>query len=751
MPLQLPVLDDRSFEQLLDEARSRIPAYTPEWTNFGLESDPGITLIQLFAFLTDSLLYRANRIPERNRIKFLQLLGIPLQPAAAAEGIVAIRNGRGPLKALPLNAGVALAAGNVSFVTRDPLNVLPLEAQVCYKLKILEKDPRYERYKANYEAVVAAQQAELEAASSTSASSDTSANTVVTPAFYETMPMPAPTAGNPNPVLDLATDTLDRAVYIALLAPKGVDNLDDVRNEIANKTLSIGLVPEIAGDLPPLKALRPSSPPATQTDLVFERCDVQKDKLEARYLRLPTLASPNLLASTSVVPVQLPDKDGLGAWSFSDPMQEGTGSFPPRIEDEEIQKRLVTWIRLRLPDVDPKAPAGTTSARLTWVGINAARVVQAVDVFSELLGTGSGEPDQVVTLSNTPVIANSVTLTVQDGSGVDQTWRMTDDLLSAEVADQVFTLDPESGQIHFGDGLHGARPPAGRRILASYRYGGGPQGMVGIGAIKSSSDPRLQGGYKIESPVPTYGGHLGVSVAEAERNIPLFLRHRDRLVTLEDFKDVTKGTPGVDVGRVEVLPQFLPSSPPDLAPGVVTVVVIPKFDALHPLWPVPDRPFLQKVCDYLDPRRLVTTEIYVRGPEYVLVYVSVGIQVRGGFFSDLVRNAAKEQLNSYLSSLPPGGPDGTGWPLNKRLLKKDLEAVITRVPGVEFVDSIEMGVENTTDVPDYGFSGLKLPQVGGLNVIEGTAEPLSSVFDSSAADSQPGIQVLPVPVAKCKC
>ena len=106
MPLELPVLDDRNYEQLLDDAKRRIPSHTPEWTNFDVESDPGITLVQLFAFLTDSLLYRANRIPERNRLKFLQLLGVPLQAAAAAEGIVAIRNERGPVQALSLKPGV---------------------------------------------------------------------------------------------------------------------------------------------------------------------------------------------------------------------------------------------------------------------------------------------------------------------------------------------------------------------------------------------------------------------------------------------------------------------------------------------------------------------------------------------------------------------------------------------------------------------------------------------------------------------
>src|SRR5919199_4543708 len=97
MPLQIPQLDDRSAEQLFAETKASIPVYTPEWTNFN-DSDPGITIVQLFAFMTENLLYRSNRIPEANRRKFLTLLGIPLQPAAAGQGLVTFRNERGPLQ-----------------------------------------------------------------------------------------------------------------------------------------------------------------------------------------------------------------------------------------------------------------------------------------------------------------------------------------------------------------------------------------------------------------------------------------------------------------------------------------------------------------------------------------------------------------------------------------------------------------------------------------------------------------------------
>lgn len=83
MPLQAPNLDDRTYAQLVAEARALIPRYTPEWTDHN-ESDPGITLIQLFAWMTEMLLYRVNRIPDRNYIEFLRLLGIELLPARPA-------------------------------------------------------------------------------------------------------------------------------------------------------------------------------------------------------------------------------------------------------------------------------------------------------------------------------------------------------------------------------------------------------------------------------------------------------------------------------------------------------------------------------------------------------------------------------------------------------------------------------------------------------------------------------------------
>ena len=83
MPLVPPNLDNRTFNQLVTEIRRRIPTATPEWTDLN-PSDPGITLAELFAFLSEQLLFQVNQVPTKGLITFLQMVGAELHPATPA-------------------------------------------------------------------------------------------------------------------------------------------------------------------------------------------------------------------------------------------------------------------------------------------------------------------------------------------------------------------------------------------------------------------------------------------------------------------------------------------------------------------------------------------------------------------------------------------------------------------------------------------------------------------------------------------
>ena len=80
MALPAPDLDDRRFQQLVDDAKRMVMARCPTWTDHNV-SDPGVTLIETFAYMTDVLLYRLNRVPDRLYLKFLELIGLQLFPA----------------------------------------------------------------------------------------------------------------------------------------------------------------------------------------------------------------------------------------------------------------------------------------------------------------------------------------------------------------------------------------------------------------------------------------------------------------------------------------------------------------------------------------------------------------------------------------------------------------------------------------------------------------------------------------------
>lgn len=129
MSLETPRLDDRAFNDIVEEARRRITLYCPEWTDHNL-SDPGITLIELFSWMTDIILYRLNRVPEKNYIRFMELLGMRLQEAEPARAMLTFWLSTPQASTMTIPAGTE--AGTVRteteeaivFSTDVPLNIL---------------------------------------------------------------------------------------------------------------------------------------------------------------------------------------------------------------------------------------------------------------------------------------------------------------------------------------------------------------------------------------------------------------------------------------------------------------------------------------------------------------------------------------------------------------------------------------------------------------------------------------------------
>ena len=132
MSLTAPNLDDRRFQDLVDDAKRLVMDRCPTWTDHNV-SDPGVTLIETFAFMTDQMLYRLNRVPDRLYVKFLELIGIRLFPPTAARTGLTFWLSTPATTALTIPGGTRAAtlrgegADPIVFSTLSDLAIVPIE------------------------------------------------------------------------------------------------------------------------------------------------------------------------------------------------------------------------------------------------------------------------------------------------------------------------------------------------------------------------------------------------------------------------------------------------------------------------------------------------------------------------------------------------------------------------------------------------------------------------------------------------
>lgn len=714
MPIRPPALDDRSFDDLVAELVARIPAHTPEWTHPRV-GDPGRTLLELFAWLGDAILYRANLIPERQRLAFLRLLGIPLRPARPARGIVTISfRDDTQLDAVRLRP-LARIEKPMPFEAREEVTVMPVSAAIFIKRGVTAGD-----------GVAPGLADELASVYSLG----TSARMYVTePVFADSHP---DRAG-----VDLIRDTVDRCLWIALFAPKA-DSQTEANRRVrlalgANpqtgspSLLNVGFVPAIqppvdldnTGPRTRIPHLWEIAAPDFRGDPVYLPLDEVRDTTEG-------------LTHQGIVRLALPEEGRIFRPENDVRLNSraGVGDRPPRLDDPKLAARLISWIRLRpappsatpnpaslefrestggartLPTSGPGTPStpALEQFQISWLGINAIEIEQRNTRPVVVLGSSSGLPDQEFALPEASVESETFQLQIED-SGTWTTWKRVDDLAAIDsdpdVAREapVYSLDSEAGVLRFGDGLRGRIPPSGARLRAVVlRSGGGEAGNLPAGTLKEISAVTLDGAaapsLAIQQPIDLEGGVDAESLGQAERRIPSYLRHRDRAITETDYRDLAFETPTARVGRVEVLPRFRPQQRFNEVPGVMTVMVLPARPLSAPPNPRADQPFLENVHAWLDRRRPLGTELYVIGCQYRPVGLSTAVTLADGAARDTTLQAIRDTLRRFLWPLAPGGFDRRGWPLGRALSDREFAVEIARVPGVQEVHGVNLFLQD---------------------------------------------------------
>ena len=670
MPITPPRLDDRKYEDLVEELLARIPAHTPEWSP-AQTGDPGRTLLELFAWLADTVLYRANLVPERQRLAFLQLLGMPLRPARAARGVVALSlDEKAPTTAVTLAAEARLA-GPVDFETLSEVSVLPVVGE-CYYKRSLSGDERYELS----EVIEGLRQFHR---------IDGEVDAYVTTQVFED-------GVAERNGLDVVQETADRSLWVALLAPEGSD-VNAVKRTLAgggdgHEILNIGIAPAI--ELPASfdEIRRAGRLDHSWSISTSELLDDEPVYSALRRLNDTTQDYTRRGIEQLVLPGGVEDFGVLEGDARKE-ANAGIGDRPPRLDDPDKLARIVAWLRLQPGEK-------LESMALSWVGINAVEIDQRQSVRDRVVGQSDGSADQRFSLPVTSVQSDGFTLQVEEAGKGYVEWTQVEDLALFGRDDSVYVLDSEAGIIRFGNGIYGRIPEAGRRIrVARMRAGGGLAGNLSAGTLKAIDAKGVDGSaisrkLKVSQGIATDGGNDAETLDEAERRIPRRLRHRNRAVTEDDYQALAAEAPGVNLGRVEVMPRFMPRQRRFKVPGVVSVMVLPRKAIFEAPNPRPDQPLIQKVHDYLSARRPLATELYVIGCEYIPLALGVGMTVRSGFGYDQVIYDVRQALQRHLWSLAPHGPQGEGWPLGRAVKDRELEVVVAQVKGVATVAGVNL-------------------------------------------------------------
>lgn len=746
MPLPSPILDDRSYQQLRDELVRRIPVYAPEWTDHNA-SDPGITLIELFAFLGENLLYRFNQIPDATKLAFLRLLQIPLRPATAARALVTLTSTDPSGAAVLAPIGTQMMAGAVPFESLTEISAWPLEVSAIGKIVAPEPTAADEKEFAS---------ASIDARGGIKAGEKA--------AYYKNQTLPADPGAPDAASIDFSSaagpvdfqKAVDGAIWIAVRQTK----LTKV-NLLGGALLSIGFIPDqVVPSIDQVSACPGVGPTDTGAEMIWEASTGIIDSKN-----LPTYTTIKVegdttrgLANQGTVQLRLPDDiTTLGVFTPPDPDLQGTDTFPPQIEDQQLAANVIFW--LRATRRDPARALG----KVLFIGINATEVVQMIKAQPEFVGTGNAQASQSYELVHAPVIEGTTRIQVEEPNGWTD-WQAVDGFEDSREDSRHYVLDPEAATITFGNGVRGRAPQIGERIRAlEYRFGGGIAGNVGAKAISQAVNLSA---VKCSNPLAAVGGAPGESIADGLERVPGEFRRHDRAVTQSDFQELALATPGAGVGRADCMPLFDPSTKDRNAAGVVSVVVWPREDLKNPNAPMPDRSLLSQVCAWLDVRRLVTTELYVIPPTYKRIAVAVGLQAKPGYGIEAVRRWVELVIRQYLAPLPPYGPDGGGWPLGRSVYGPELEAAALQVEGVAFIQCLRLAVwdesngkwseaaaQATGDVDgcppreNIDLQPWEVPQVSEITVVQGTAMTPGQTLGAVT----PPLVPIPIPTIQDEC
>jgi hypothetical protein len=402
------------------------------------------------------------------------------------------------------------------------------------------------------------------------------------------------------------------------------------------------------------------------------------------------------------------------------------------------------WIRLRL-----KQNGAPLKRRVNGIYLNATRASQVQTLENEVLGSGTGQPNQVLFFTQVPVLpGEKVEVRELEGAraevelpilreelfkqGLNEDdirmvfdprdgriaevwvrWQYRPHLFFSGPDDRHYMIERASGRLIFGGSGNGRIPTVGPNNIQArlYRAGGGVNGNVSAGRINQllGVAPFVQ---EVTNPRAAEGGADGEVVSLVMSRGPETIRHQGRALSTRDFEALAReASPGV--AAVRALPMTAPNLRP--APGWVTVIIVPQSEEPRPQ---PTSELCRQVHDYLaarTPATLSAERLGVIGPTYLPIGVAATVVPRLTGEAGIVEGRVRATLERFLHPLT-GGPEGSGWPFGRDVFISDLAAVLERVEGVDYVRDLDLLLNGTPRGAQVSVPPDRIVVAGALSV-----------------------------------
>lgn len=681
---QLPKsnLDDRTYKDLVEECILRIPRYCPEWTNYN-PSDPGITLVELFAWLTDQMLLRFNQVPLRNYVTFLELLGVRLQAPVPAQTDITFYLTSSLPDAYTIPRGTEVATVRteteeaIVFSTDEPLTIGNPSLRHFLTAETADEEPEVLRDRFT-NLWTQRSDGEWEGREL---------------ALFNEQPEP----GN--------------CFYLVF----------DAEHQLAGNVLAVTFKGEAATPT----GINPDAPPRrweAWNGSYWQSVLIQETDDGTRGFSFSEIREQggNPLQGADLI-LHLPTH-----WPVS---------------------RFTTyqglWLRCVYTPPTLGQPGYSSSPRMVALSVRAigGTVIasQSSLVRNELLGESDGTPGQTFQLQGVPVLTRREDeyILIEPPGGLPQTWHEVTDFANSQGEDLHYTIDSRTGVVQFGPLIRepsqiqqqtffrsrsylpmggnraiaeeisaqdlnalerqfGAVPPRGAKIrMVAYRTGGGQKGNVQRGSltVPKSAVPYVA---RVINHTPARNGADAESLEEAVMRVPAMLRTRDRAVTLEDFETLTLRAGKGSVARARCLS---PTSVDEA--GLIRLLIVPqanteaiaRAEGIAPEFFALTPQLQSQVLSYLNERRLLGVQVRCQQPDYVGVSVQTEVALEPEYNNYRAQEdilfKLRVALYRFFNPLT-GGPDGTGWPFGRPVYPSDIVTLFQKTPGVRYLGVIQL-------------------------------------------------------------